>query len=363
MNRGAKVYALNLSHEYDSELESWGVRFEQWTLDAFKNGGENNIMNIVLHKLNRDFNLDNHYGEIELTPLSGLYNYQNKKLYSDISSYLFDRDDIKQQLPWIGVIVGRSDLTKAQYLYMDMFIRGIENMGFNVLPVFTSQKAGNQQEEAVKRFFISSDSIPKISALFSLGCWYNIRPEQERNVLEEFGVPVINGIILNTNQEEWEKSLVGIDIYNRSNMVAIPELAGYINPSVAVVFNDLSDNLKIKNTIDYQLRTILDRIRNIYTLQTKPNKDKKVALIYYSYPPGKENIGASYLNVLPNSILSIMERMNEEGYNIGNNIIDSVNVFNKIMNAGRNIGTWAPAEINKLVQEGNPVLISMRQYK
>jgi len=363
INSGAKVYALNLSHEYDSELEEWGVRFEQWTLDSFKNGGENNIMNLVLHKLNRDFNFQCDYSEIELTPLSGIYNYQNKKLYTDISSYLAEREDVKNGEPWMGMIVGRSDITKAQYLYMDEYIRRIEEMGFNILTIFTSQGSGNQQEEAIKRYFISSDSIPKISALFNLGCWYNIRPEQERVVLEELGVPVINGIILNTTQQDWEKSLIGIDIYNRSNMIAIPELAGHINPSVAVVFEDISHNIRIKNRIDYQLETILGRIKNIHKLQTKANSKKKIAVIYYSYPPGKENIGASYLNVLPNSIVSILNRMKEEGYDTGKNPIDSANVFNKVMDAGRNIGSWAPAELEKLVKKGNPVLIPMKLYK
>ncbi len=133
-------------------------------------------------------------------------------------------------------------------------------------------------------------------------------------VLEKLGVPVINGIILSTNQKkDWEKSLVGIDIYNRSNLVAIPELAGYIEPSVAVVFDDFDHNIRIKNMIGYQMETLLGRIKNIHNLQTKPNREKKVALIYYSYPPGKENIGASYLNVLPRSILSILQRMRQEG--------------------------------------------------
>lgn len=363
LKRGAKVYALNLSSEYDGELQSWGVCFDPWVLASFKNGGNNNIINLVLQKLNKDFGFECDYSLIEETPLSGIYNYKNKKLHPYLGSYLAERKDLPKENPWIGLIVGRSDLTKSQYLYIDMFIQNIEKEGFNVLPIFTSQQTGNQQEEAIKRFFVSSDSIPKINAILNLGCWYNIRPDQERIVLEQLGVPVINGIILSTTQSDWERSLIGIDTYNRSNMVGIPELAGYINPSVAVVFDDIGNNARIKNVIDYQLKLILNRIKNIYTLRTKPNDEKKIALIYYSYPPGKENIGASYLNVLPNSIVSIMNRMHKEGYNTGGNPIDSTTIFNKIMDSGRNIGTWAPAELDKLVETGDPVLVPMDIYK
>lgn len=284
-------------------------------------------MNIVLKKLNKDLHFDCEYQDIEETPLSGIYNYRNKKLHTYIGSYLAERTDIDTQAPWIGLIIGRSDLTKSQYLYIDVFIRNIEEKGFNVLPVFTSQKPGHHEEQVIERFFISCDSLPRVSALLNLGCWYNTRPEQERVVLEKLGVPVINGIILSTNQKDWEKSLVGIDIYNRSNLVAIPELAGYIEPSVAVVFDDFDHNIRIKNMIGYQMETLLGRIKNIHNLQTKPNREKKVALIYYSYPPGKENIGASYLNVLPRSILSILQRMRQEGYDTGRAAVDSAAIL------------------------------------
>lgn len=363
LKRGAKIYALNLSHEYDAELQEWGIHFDPWTLAAFKSGGENNIMNIVLKKLNNDLHFDCGYNDIEEIPLSGIYNYKNKRLHANIGAYLAERTDTDTQAPWIGLIIGRSDLTKSQYLYIDVLVRNLEEKGFNVLPVFTSQKPGHQEEQVIKRFFMSCDTLPRMSAILNLGCWYNTRPEQERAVLEELGVPVINGIMLSTNQKDWEKSLVGIDIYNRSNLVAIPELAGYIEPTVAVVFEDFDHNVRIKNMIGYQMETLLGRIKNLHNLQTKPNREKKVALIYYSYPPGKENIGASYLNVLPRSIVSILRRMHQEGYDTGGQPIDSATVFNRVMDFGRNIGSWAPAEVDRLVRKGNPVLIPMEVYR
>ena len=45
-----------------------------------------------------------------------------------------------------------------------------------------------------------------------------------------------------------------------------------------------------------------------------PNKDKRIAIIYYNYPPGKEMIGASYLNVLPKSLWQILRRLEKDGY-------------------------------------------------
>lgn len=103
-------------------------------------------------KLNKDLHFDCEYQDIEETPLSGIYNYRNKKLHTYIGSYLAERTDIDTQAPWIGLIIGRSDLTKSQYLYIDVFIRNIEEKGFNVLPVFTSQKPGHHEEQVIERF-------------------------------------------------------------------------------------------------------------------------------------------------------------------------------------------------------------------
>lgn len=48
-----------------------------------------------------------------------------------------------------------------------------------------------------------------------------------------------------------------------------------------------------------RIKRLTDRIKAWINLQDKPNQEKRIALIYYNYPPGKQNIGASYLNVLP----------------------------------------------------------------
>ena len=38
--------------------------------------------------------------------------------------------------------------------------------------------------------------------------------------------------------------------------------------------------------------------------------------MYYNYPPGKANIGASYLNVAE-SLANILQRLAKDGYDLG----------------------------------------------
>ena len=112
----------------------------------------------------------------------------------------------------------------------------------------------------------------------------------------------------------------------------------------------------------FQAKRLLRKVQKMYVLRNKPNNKKQVALIYYSHPPGKELLGASYLNVVPNSLHSILERLQKEGYDIGDELLSEKDVFEKVSKYGLNIGDWAPKEIDKLVEKGNATLLPMELY-
>jgi cobaltochelatase CobN len=43
---------------------------------------------------------------------------------------------------------------------------------------------------------------------------------------------------------------------------------------------------------------LVDRVDAWVDLQYTPNIDKMISIVYYNYPPGKQNIGASYLDAI-----------------------------------------------------------------
>jgi magnesium chelatase subunit H len=53
-------------------------------------------------------------------------------------------------------------------------------------------------------------------------------------------------------------------------------------------------------------------------LRKKKNKDKKLAVTVFSFPPDKGNVGtAAYLNVF-GSIFKVLKNLKNEGYDVGN---------------------------------------------
>jgi cobaltochelatase CobN len=203
---------------------------------------------------------------------------------------------------------------------------------------------------------------------------------------------VIDAISLNSqSQAAWEKSPVGLDTFERSFQVGNPEMAGIIQPTVIASKERRLDKATGFEYIEEQpiperIKRLTARVKAWVNLQDKPNKDKKIALVYYNYPPGKQNIGAAYLNVLPESLWEILLRLKAEGYDTGEpdsggreKEISKEQLFQDIQNYGRNIGNWAPGEIANLVNSGEktvsagkpslknsskgPVLIPLAIYK
>src|SRR5690606_34728370 len=143
-------------------------------------------------------------------------------------------------------------------------------------------------------------------------------PEELRRIFEKMNIPVISSIQLDQSRAEWENSATGLSIFNRTLHLSRPEIAGQIQPTVTIsreseTFPD-GTQIKVKSAIPDRVDRLVARVMAWDSLRRKPNAEKRIALIYYSNPPGKHTIGASYLNVLPQSIQSILQRLETEGY-------------------------------------------------
>ncbi|MBA3070606.1 MAG: cobaltochelatase subunit CobN, partial [Nitrospirae bacterium] len=261
---------------------------------------------------------------------------------------------------------------------------------------------GYPSENAVERYFLPSSipplskgdegGFPKKSLIIGMSLKIGLNPQITIPVLSKLNVPVIDAITLYSQSEnEWRKSPVGLDIFERAWQVAMPEMGGIIQPTVIAskeraIDKETGIEYIEERLIPERIKRLVDRIKAWINLQDKQNKDKKVAIIYYNYPPGKQNIGASYLNVLPESLWEILNRLKAEGYSTlplipsrqgrgesipsplagegqGEGAITKEQLFNDIHNYARNIGNWAQGEIDRLARTGKPILIHIETYK
>lgn len=166
----------------------------------------------------------------------------------------------------------------------------------------------------------------RIRALVSLQNFVVGGGEGREHVTEQFealNVPVIKAIRLSNNtMDDWLLSEEGLNWDSVHYRVAMPELQGVTQPMVVAAPGDSSIDrltgakLALSQTIPSQVKLLGQRVSRWMTLQTKANKDKKLAVVYYNHPPGRHNIGADNLNV-PESLFEILTALQAEGYDTG----------------------------------------------
>lgn len=146
---------------------------------------------------------------------------------------------------------------------------------------------------------------------------------QVTEALTQLDVPVIKGLRLASRTlNQWQLSIDGVPADKVHYKLAMPELQGVSQPLVLAVaepevIHDLTGvALTLTRPVAERVDALAERLANWQQLQAQPNDDKRVAIIYYNHPPGRQNIGADNLDV-PASLFEILHWLKDEGYNTG----------------------------------------------
>jgi cobaltochelatase CobN len=243
---------------------------------------------------------------------------------------------------------------------LDSVITQIERSGAEAIPMF-----GYPGEVAAQRMLLNADGTPRADAV--LGFNFNFSGPDASATLAKLDVPVLNLISLyGRSEKEWRESPVGLSMFEGTFNVAVPELAGTIAPTVVGSQEKITDpetglTIVVRKPIDSQISIAVQRAAKWAKLRAKANRDKKVALVFYNYPAGKANIGASYLNVAE-SLANILQRLKAEGYDVGNGDLSGETVLQALLEKARNVAGYAPGELQALVDAGTAIKISQAQY-
>jgi cobaltochelatase CobN len=97
-------------------------------------------------------------------------------------------------------------------------------------------------------------------------------------------------------------------------------------------------------------------------LQDKPNRGKRIAILYYNNPPGKGALGASYLNIF-GSMANILGTLQRAGYQTGDRLPTEKDLASLLEMSGRNIELWAPGELDARLAHGVAASVPVSKYK
>ncbi|MHC1575368.1 MAG: cobaltochelatase subunit CobN [Candidatus Methanogasteraceae archaeon] len=234
-------------------------------------------------------------------------------------------------------------------------VHTLEKKGANVISI------GFTESSDLKRFYIVSNETIVDAVVCTKPFRINTGDvDQGVRDLETLNVPVMRALRLYyMAPAAWRNETShGISIIDLGFQVGLPEMDGIIDPIVIAGKNESDSEYQ---PIDGQINWTANRTIGWAHLNSTPNDEKRIAIIYHNHGGGKDNLGAAYLNVPP-SLRNILVAMNESGYDVTVDVPDEETLIDLMIHQGTNIRTWAPGELERLASSGTATLIPVETY-
>ena len=264
--------------------------------------------------------------------------------------------------PRIAVGFYKSNYYAGDMALLDAVVAEIEQQGAEAIPLF-----GYPAGIAFEQLLVGPGGTARADV--ALGFLFRFTSPEAAAPLQGVDIPVLNLISLYGRSEaEWRASNQGLSMFEGTFQIAVPELAGLVAPTVVGSQERVRDaetglTIVVRHPIAARITMVVQRARRYAALAATPNRDKRIAVLYYNYPPGKAGVGASYLNVAE-SLSNILQRLEHDGYNLGaGRDLSADGVLAEILESGRNVGGYAPGELDAMLSHGTAVRIAVTDYR
>ena len=298
-------------------------------------GGVDNLRNLFLFL--SDSYLGTSYGHEAPAPVpwEGIY---HPDLREPVDPEDFAGRHFRDDRPTIGFLFYRAHWMSGNLQAVDALIRRLEDLGANVLPVFSySLKHNPDGMEGPNRILSQLLARPDGSA--RVHCIINtmgmalgdlskegptIASGGALEALENLDVPVIQAIVSTGTEGQWLESSLGLGPIDTAMSVALPEFDGRII-SVPISFKEESGS-PLSARLNGRLQRYVardDRVDLVArlaikwaTLRMKPNADKRVAVILSNYPTKDARIGNAVGLDTPASVIRLLQALKQAGYHL-----------------------------------------------
>ena len=264
--------------------------------------------------------------------------------------------------PTIGMWMHRSDVKEGHTEVAEALLRDIESKDCNVI-------LGFDTFDDIVKYYCDENNQALVQCVISMKSFRLNYFDNEKGLreLKELDVPVLRGIVVEgTNSYDPADENRGIPNGQVVRKTIGPNVDGIFE--YIVVGDSIYDpdtETSIYSARDAQVDWIVNRSINWAELKLNENRDKKVAVIYYNYPSGKDNIGASYLDTITSMIL-MLNKMNESDFTVADIPENNSQLLERIWAQGINAGSWAPGVMYEMVEnrtEWGLQLIPMETYR
>ncbi|MCD8509863.1 MAG: cobaltochelatase subunit CobN [Bacillus sp. (in: Bacteria)] len=326
--------------------------------DYWRFTGKENITNL-LYFLGRTYGSLHHlpvHGPPQILEETGLYDPITKTPYGTLEEYM-ENTHFDVSKPSVALLFTGFSFPLRTMEIVEQMAERIKPFA-NIIPIATTA-LGNLDIEKLRSFLSNSEETKANLIVNFLPFRLGIGPmggggtKPIMDLLEELNVPLFHSfMITKETEEDWEKSVQGVNPSEYLISVMLPELDGSIETiPIAALENVKADEefgikLKKLKLIEERVEKVLGRMKGWLRLQKKQNKEKKVAVICYNYPPGEGSLfGASYLDTFE-SVANILSSLKLEGYQVDDyTASDLMEKFTagKLVNSGK----WSGDDVSE----------------
>ncbi|MCP4716193.1 MAG: magnesium chelatase subunit H [Deltaproteobacteria bacterium] len=192
---------------------------------------------------------------------------------------------------------------------------------FNVIPVALDSTLGRDFKKL--RELLMPGGVPLVDVL--------VNPESFRlsqgpmggdadwgeQFLRDLNVPVLHPFFLTKRtRAQWDADDKGAEVGEFLISVFLPELDGCIEMYPIGAVGTPQEQTPELAPLEDRVERLVLRACNWSALRRTPNRDKRLAIIFYDYPPGEESVGsASFLDTFA-SLAALLEKLAAEGYDL-----------------------------------------------
>ncbi len=286
----------------------------------------------------------------------GLYHPDHSEMFPSagaVEVWSRARGTFSPEKPRLLVAVHSTHLAFQQPRVVDALIREAERQGAVAVGIIDgrsqtyAEQAAAFAPHAVIHTCHSSDTVPFRKSL---------------------NVPHLQSIFLRKQSiGEWQGSVDGLSSSELAFHIIGQELIGGIEPQVSAGTTHGQGSSEAFQPIPDRVEHLVQRALGQAKLAQTPPHRKRVAIIYYDREMGKGELmrGSStgmHLNG-PRSLINVLHGLREHGYDVQPVPQHEDELLGWMMERGRQIGVWAPAELDRLARSGSPVLVPEDQYR
>ncbi len=245
--------------------------------------------------------------------------------------------------PTIGVLFYRAHELSGNTGFVDTLCDAIEARGANALPVYCGSLRG--ADAGLYELLAKADAL--VATVLAAGGTHaseaSAGGDEEAwdiGALADLDIPVLQGLCLTSSRSTWDGSDAALSPMDAAMQVAIPEFDGRL---ITVPFSFKEDGpggVPVYVADPERAARVAGIAVRHAQLKHKPNKDKKLALVFTAYPTKHSRVGNAVGLDTPASAVRVLDALRAAGYSLTEYPDNGDELIHRLIAAGGHDVEW-----------------------